>query len=56
VKGIETRFISNNAKIFLSIQAEYGSFDAYVWRFVDGEAINESLDVCKGGASDNTSE
>ena len=25
-----------NAKAFLRIQGEYGSFDAYVWRFVDG--------------------
>ncbi len=26
-----------NAKAFLAIQEEYGSFDAYVWRFVGGE-------------------
>jgi DNA-3-methyladenine glycosylase I len=26
-----------NAKAFLEIQQEFGSFDAYVWRFVDGE-------------------
>jgi DNA-3-methyladenine glycosylase I len=25
-----------NARCFLRIQAEFGSFDAYVWRFVDG--------------------
>lgn len=25
-----------NARGFLAIQAEFGSFDAYVWRFVDG--------------------
>lgn len=25
-----------NAKAFLSVQQEFGSFDAYVWRFVDG--------------------
>ena len=25
-----------NAKAFLSIQEEFGSFDAYCWRFVDG--------------------
>lgn len=23
-----------NAKLFLEIQAEYGSFDAYIWQFV----------------------
>ncbi len=26
-----------NARVFLAIQKEWGSFDAYVWRFVDGE-------------------
>lgn len=25
-----------NARAFLAVQAEFGSFDAYVWRFVDG--------------------
>jgi DNA-3-methyladenine glycosylase I len=25
-----------NARVFLEIQAEFGSFDAYVWRFVNG--------------------
>ncbi len=26
-----------NARAFLAVQEEYGSFDAYVWRFVGGE-------------------
>jgi len=26
-----------NAKAFLAVQKAFGSFDAYVWRFVDGE-------------------
>lgn len=26
----------NNARAFLEVQREFGSFDAYVWRFVDG--------------------
>ncbi|AJF06251.1 DNA-3-methyladenine glycosylase I [Geoalkalibacter subterraneus] len=26
----------NNAKRFLQVQEDFGSFDAYVWRFVDG--------------------
>ena len=26
----------NNAKAFLAVQKEFGSFDAYVWRFVGG--------------------
>lgn len=29
----------NNAQRFLSIQQEFGSFDAYIWRFVDGQPI-----------------
>lgn len=28
-----------NAKAFLRLQHEFGSFDAYLWRFVDGEPI-----------------
>jgi DNA-3-methyladenine glycosylase I len=28
-----------NARAFLSVQEEFGSFDAYVWRFVDGAPI-----------------
>jgi DNA-3-methyladenine glycosylase I len=26
-----------NAKAFLAVQREFGSFDAYIWRFVDGK-------------------
>jgi DNA-3-methyladenine glycosylase I len=26
----------SNAKAFLAVQAAFGSFDAYLWRFVDG--------------------
>ena len=28
-----------NAKAFLKIQLEYGSFDQYIWRFVEGKSI-----------------
>lgn len=28
-----------NAKAFLAVQKEFGSFDAYVWRFVNGKTI-----------------
>jgi DNA-3-methyladenine glycosylase I len=35
-----------NAKAFLAVQKEFGSFDAYVWRFVDGKPrINRSNKV-----------
>jgi DNA-3-methyladenine glycosylase I len=26
-----------NARLFLKVQQEFGSFDAYIWRFVDGK-------------------
>ena len=29
----------SNAKAFLAVQAEFGSFDAYLWRFVGGKPI-----------------
>lgn len=28
-----------NARAFLDVSREFGSFDAYVWRFVDGEPL-----------------
>ena len=28
-----------NARAFLAVQDEYGSFDAYCWRFVDGRSL-----------------
>jgi DNA-3-methyladenine glycosylase I len=36
----------NNAQRFLAVQAEFGSFDAYIWRFVEGQPlINEIYDL-----------
>ena len=32
----------NNAKCFLQIQKEFGSFDNYVWRFVNGKTLVNS--------------
>ena len=31
-----------NARAFLSIQAEFGSFDAFIWQFTDGKTIHNS--------------
>ena len=28
-----------NARAFLAVQKEYGSFDAYIWQFVDGRPV-----------------
>lgn len=33
------RSVIDNAAAFLEIAAEFGSFDAYLWRFVDGRPI-----------------
>ncbi|MCC6327795.1 MAG: DNA-3-methyladenine glycosylase I [Acidobacteria bacterium] len=29
-----------NAKAFLNVQNEFGSFDSYIWSFVDGKPLN----------------
>lgn len=29
----------NNAKVFIEIQKEFGSFDEYIWDFTDGDVI-----------------
>ena len=31
-----------NAQAFIRIQEEFGSFDAYIWQFVDGQPIQNS--------------
>jgi len=31
-----------NAAVFIQIQKEFGSFDAYIWQFVGGETIKNS--------------
>jgi DNA-3-methyladenine glycosylase I len=33
----------NNAQRFLSVQAEFGSFDAYIWGFVEGQPLIHEL-------------
>lgn len=32
----------DNARAFLDVQAEFGSFDAYLWRFVGGKPLQNS--------------
>ena len=36
-----------NAGRFLAVQEEFGSFDAYIWRFVDGRPIQNELRSAK---------
>ncbi|HYT42773.1 MAG TPA: DNA-3-methyladenine glycosylase I [Methylomirabilota bacterium] len=31
-----------NARSFLEVQDQYGSFDAYIWQFVDGKPVQNS--------------
>jgi DNA-3-methyladenine glycosylase I len=31
-----------NARAFLAVQEEFGSFDAYIWRFVDGRPVQNA--------------
>ena len=38
----------SNAKLFLDVQAEYGSFDAYIWQFVGGEPIRNKWKTLSG--------
>ncbi|HAH23434.1 MAG TPA: DNA-3-methyladenine glycosylase I [Prolixibacteraceae bacterium] len=37
----------NNAKRFMEVQAEYGSFDSYIWKFVDHQPIINSFTTLK---------
>jgi DNA-3-methyladenine glycosylase I len=37
----------NNARKFLQIQEQFGSFDAYIWRFVDGRPIVHKIQNLK---------
>ena len=32
-----------NARAFLRIQQEFGSFDKYLWRFVDGKPLQNNI-------------
>jgi DNA-3-methyladenine glycosylase I len=38
----------DNARAFLAIQEEFGSYDDYVWRFVDGKPIVRRPKTSKG--------
>ncbi len=37
----------HNAKIFISIQKEWGSFSSYIWHFTDGRIIRNKTDKFK---------
>jgi DNA-3-methyladenine glycosylase I len=44
-----------NAKSFLAVQDEFGSFDAYVWRFVNGAPLQNERQA-QGGVPARTAE
>lgn len=35
----------NNAKIFLQLQKEFGTFDKYIWQFTRGESIQNNWQI-----------
>ena len=39
---LKIRAAIGNARAFLDLQAEFGSFDAWLWRFVDGRPIHNT--------------
>jgi DNA-3-methyladenine glycosylase I len=39
--------IINNAKYFVEIQKKYGSFDSFIWKYVDNKPIDDELETFK---------
>lgn len=46
----------NNAKIFIEIQKEYGSFDKYIWSFTNNKVINYKTKRVSSELSDKVSD
>lgn len=42
---LKIRSAVHNARLFLDIQGEFGSFDHYIWSFVDGSPIANTWDT-----------
>ena len=40
---LKIRSVVTNARAFLKVQEEFGSFDAYIWSFTDGKVIDHHL-------------
>jgi len=46
-----------NSQVFLQVQAEFGTFDAYLWSFVDGKTmVNDVPDYSQAPAKTTLSE
>jgi len=39
---LKVRSAVSNAQAFLKVQEEFGSFDAYIWQFVDGQPVQNA--------------
>ena len=45
--GVKVESTVGNAKAFLKVQEEFGSFDKYIWRFVDGKPVQNRFKSMK---------
>ena len=39
---LKIQSVVNNAQAFIAVQNEFGSFDSYIWGFVDGVAVQNN--------------
>jgi DNA-3-methyladenine glycosylase I len=44
---LKIRSTISNAQAFLQVQKEHGSFDAYIWKFIGGAAVQNSWKASK---------
>jgi DNA-3-methyladenine glycosylase I len=44
---LKVRSAVTNAKAFLEVQGEFGSFDKYIWQFTDGNVITNKWSILK---------
>lgn len=45
--NLKIRSTVNNAKMFLKIKKEFGTFDKYIWQFTGGKTIQNNLKTLK---------
>jgi len=45
---LKIRSAVSNARSFLEVQGEFGTFDAYIWRFTDGQTIRNAWEDLSG--------
>ena len=48
---LKIRATISNAKAFIQVQKEFGSFSKYIWDFVDGKPIKNRIEDYKSGPS-----